>query len=60
MYYDKQFQINVNFLFVAFSYSEIQQTTREGFLLADKKKLQGITDWLLALDQDVLQTYKQG
>ena len=54
MYHDKCFQMDVNFPFVAFSHAQMKETTKQGFLLADKRKFQGIADHLLSLDQDVL------
>ena len=50
MYHDKHFQMDVNFPFVAFSHVQMKETTKQGFLLADKRKFQGIANCLISLD----------
>lgn len=50
MYHDKRFQTDPTFPFVAFSHEQIKASTSQSFLLADKHIFQDITDRLLSLD----------
>ena len=54
MYHDKRFQTDINFPFVAFSHSQMKQTSTQSFLLVDQAWFQNITERLLNLDQNVL------
>ena len=54
MYHDKRFQTDINFPFVAFSHSQMKQTSTQSFLLVDQARFQNITQRLLNLDQNVL------
>ena len=54
MYHDKNFQTDIYFPFVAFSHSQMKQTSTQSFLLVDKARFQNITEQLLNLDQNVL------
>ena len=54
MYHDKRFQTDINFPFVAFSHEQVKMSTTQGFLLADKRKFNDISQRLLDLDQTVL------
>ena len=46
--------ININFPFVAFSHSQMKQSSTQSFLLVDQAQFQNITERLLNLDQNVL------
>ena len=50
MYHDKRFQTDPTFPFVAFSHEQIKESTSQRFLLANKHIFQDITDRLLSLD----------
>ncbi|KAF8240071.1 hypothetical protein L208DRAFT_1234532 [Tricholoma matsutake] len=54
MYHDKHFQTDINFPFVAFSHEQIKASTTGGFLLAETKKFDDVTECLLNVNQDVL------
>ena len=54
MYHDKRFQTDINFPFVAFSHSQMKQSSTQSFLLVDQARFQNITQRLLNLDQNVL------
>jgi len=56
MYNDKHFQMDNNFLFVAFSHEQTKASTSQSFLLVDQNRFGSITDRLLNLDQGVLTT----
>ncbi len=55
MYYDKRFQQDPTFSFVAFSHSQIKSTSQGTYLLADKNKFTAVADRLLNADQDVME-----
>jgi hypothetical protein len=59
MYYDKRFQTDQYFPFIAFNHEQIKNCTSGGFLLADKQSFDTITDRLLGLDLDVLEFLTQ-
>jgi hypothetical protein len=54
MYHDKRFQTDINFPFVAFSHSQMKQSSTQSYLLVDQSRFQHITERLLNLDQNVL------
>jgi hypothetical protein len=54
MYYDKRFQTDHDFALIAFNHEQIKDSTTGGFLLAEKLSFQQISDRLLSLDMDVL------
>ena len=54
MYHDKRFQTDINFPFVAFSHSQMKQTSTQSFLLVDQARFENITQRLLNLNQNVL------
>jgi hypothetical protein len=54
MYYDKRFQKDPAFPLIAFNQEQIKDCTTGGFLLAEKKCFEDISDRLLCLDQEVL------
>ncbi len=54
MYHDKHFQTDINFPFVAFSHSQMKQSSTQSYLLVDQSRFQHITERLLNLDQNVL------
>ena len=54
MYHDKRFQTDPTFPFVAFSHERIKASTSQSFLLADKHIFQDITDRLLSLDMNAV------
>ena len=54
MYYDKRFQTDQYFPFIAFNHAQIKDSTSGGYLLADKKSFDNITKRLLNIDLDVL------
>lgn len=54
MYYDKQFQIDVTFPFVAFSHQQVKTSTSAGFLLAETSKFNDIANRLLNVNQNML------
>ncbi|KAF5317457.1 hypothetical protein D9758_018661 [Tetrapyrgos nigripes] len=54
MYHDKQFQKDPNFPFVAFSHAQIKATTTSGFLMAEWKTFDDVTNRLLTLDRKVM------
>jgi len=56
MYYDKRFQLDKYFPFLAFNQEQIKRSTSAGFLLAEKKSFSQIADRLLNLNMDVLQS----
>jgi hypothetical protein len=50
MYHDKRFQTDSTFPFVAFSHEQIKTTTSQSFLLADKHIFNDISERLLSLN----------
>ncbi|KAF5332441.1 hypothetical protein D9758_015134 [Tetrapyrgos nigripes] len=54
MYHDKRFQKDPNFPFVAFSHAQIKATTTSGFLMAERKTFDDMTNRLLTLDRKVM------
>src|SRR5215510_8848212 len=56
MYYDKRFQTDKFFPFIAFNHSQIKNSTSGGFLLAEKKSFESITQRLLNIDSEVLES----
>ena len=52
MYHDKRFQTDPTFPFVAFSHAQIKASTSQSFLLADKNIFHDITNRLLSLDMN--------
>ena len=54
MYYDKRFQWDIAFPFVAFSHEQIKATTTGAFLLTERAKFKVIAEWLLNVNQEVL------
>ncbi len=55
MYHDKQFQMNINFPFVAFSHEQVKASTTAGFLPVKKDKFHNIANQILNLDDAVLE-----
>src|SRR5215471_20918599 len=55
MYYDKRFQTDQYFPFIAFNQEQIKNSTTGGFLLAEKQSFNAISDRLLNLDLDMLE-----
>ena len=47
MYYNKRFQLDQYFPFIAFNHEQIKNSTTGGFLLADRQSFETIADWLL-------------
>ena len=56
MYYDKRFQTDQFFPFIAFNQSQIKNSTSGGYLLADKKSFDSVTRRFLDIDLNVLQS----
>ena len=54
MYYDKRFQWDIAFPFVAFSHEQIKATTTGSFLLTGRAKFKAIAEQLLNVNQEVL------
>lgn len=54
MYYDKRFQVDHDFPFIAFSHEQIKTTSTQCFLLADKKVFNDIKYRILNIDNAVL------
>jgi Helitron helicase-like domain at N-terminus len=54
MYHDKRFQLDLIFLFVAFSHEQVKLSTSAGFLLAETSKFSQIANRLLNINQDAL------
>ncbi|TFK62683.1 hypothetical protein BDN72DRAFT_730871, partial [Pluteus cervinus] len=50
MYYDKRFQMDTHFPFVAFSHAQIKAAGLGGWLIADIKNVQEMSDRLLNVD----------
>ena len=47
MYYNKRFQLDQYFPFIAFNHEQIKNSTTGGFVLADRQSFETIADWLL-------------
>ena len=56
MYYDKRFQRDSQFILIAFNHMQIKESTTGGYLLTEKQSFGDISDRLMNLDQDVLET----
>jgi hypothetical protein len=54
MYYDKRFQIDTHFPLIAFNHEQIKQSTRAGYLLAEKSKFIDISQRLICADNITL------
>jgi hypothetical protein len=54
MYYDKWFQLDPGFALIALNHEQIQESTTEGYLTADKAYFSNVTDQLHNLDLNVL------
>lgn len=55
MYYDRRFQIDEYFSFLAFNQMQIAQTIHGGRLLVTRKNFENVTEKILALDMAALQ-----
>ncbi|TFK62987.1 hypothetical protein BDN72DRAFT_776419, partial [Pluteus cervinus] len=54
MYYDKRFQTDIHFPFIAFSHRQISTASTDGWLLAKKPKFDDISQRLLEIDHPTL------
>jgi hypothetical protein len=54
MYYDKRFQRDIAFPFVAFSHEQIKASTTGAFLLTERAKFKAVAERLLNVNQEVL------
>ena len=56
MYHDKRFQIDPNFPFIAFSHEQIKMSTSKSFLLAERDSFAAITERILSINGQVLES----
>ena len=56
MYHDKRFQRDSQFILIAFNHMQIKESTTGGYLVMEKQSFGDISDRLMNLDQDVLET----
>jgi hypothetical protein len=54
MYCDKQFQKDPHFPLIAFNHEQMKESTTAGYLTAERKAFQGITDRLMNVNLEVL------
>ena len=54
MYHDKQFQVDVNFPFVAFSHEKMVANTTQSFLLVDQRRFEEISSRLMHINWTTL------
>src|ERR1700677_714690 len=56
MYHDKRFQRDSQFILIIFNHMQIKESTTGGYLVMEKQSFGDISDRLMNLDQDVLET----
>src|SRR5882762_7938415 len=54
MYYDKRFQKDPHFLLIAFNHEQMKESTTAGYLTAERKTFNNITDRLMNVNLEVL------
>src|SRR6266545_8270529 len=54
MYYDKRFQIDINFPFIVFSHEQVKASTMQSFLLADQSRFTDISERLMNIEWSTL------
>ncbi|TFK50561.1 hypothetical protein OE88DRAFT_1602473, partial [Heliocybe sulcata] len=59
MYFDKRFQMDQYFPIIAFNQEQIKSSTSGGFLLAERRSFDDITDRLLSIDKSTLSDLSQ-
>ncbi|KAL1673780.1 hypothetical protein EV122DRAFT_191965, partial [Schizophyllum commune] len=55
MYYDKRFQLDPAFIFVAFSHFQIRDATTQSFLVARRSQFEEVSQRILSVDPTILQ-----
>ncbi|TFK46238.1 hypothetical protein OE88DRAFT_1715084 [Heliocybe sulcata] len=54
MYFDKRFQVDQYFLIIAFNQEQIKSSTSGGFLIAERRSFDDITERLLSIDKTTI------